>query len=384
MNDDFWGEETRRDSRADRTARADRTERTVQRKRDKRKKRGGGAAAMAAVLFLVVVLGGGGYFGYSKLEGFMRPPDYDGQGTGEKTIEVKEGDYTSAIADTLFKEDVVKSSKAFIKAAEEEPDIQGVQPGFYKMRSKMSAAAAVQLILDPKARAHILTIPEGLWVSEIYQKLAKESGVPLKQFKKIKPKDLGLPAYAKGNPEGFLFPGQYSLPPDASATELVKPMVDRFKQEIQKVDLKAGAKKHNMKPAEIITMASVIQAEAAKPEDQAKVARVIYNRIKIGRNLEFDTPVMYVHQRRTIEVLHKDLEVDSPYNVYQHPGLPPGPISQPGLTAIKAALNPTPGDWIFFVAVDPVNQITEFGETEEDFAKMKARFEKWLKEHPQP
>ncbi|MDX6740287.1 endolytic transglycosylase MltG [Actinocorallia sp. A-T 12471] len=378
MNDDFWGEEPRRESRVDRTDKRKRE------KRDKRKKRGGGAAAMAAVLFLVVVLGGGGYFGYTKLESFMRPPDYDGKGTGEATIEVKEGDYTSAIAETLYKADVVKSSKAFIKAAEEEPKIQGVQPGFYKMRKQMSATAAVQLILDPAARAHILTIPEGLWAKEIYQKLSKESGIPLKQFKKIKAKNLGLPSYAKGNVEGYLFPGQYNLPPDASATELVKMMVDRFKEQIQKVDLKAGAKKHKMTPGEIITMASVIQAEASKPEDQAKVARVIYNRIKIGRNLEFDTPVMYAHGFRTIDVRDKHLLIDSPYNLYKHAGLPPGPISQPGMSAIEAALNPKPGPWIFFVAVDPVNQITEFGVTEEDFAKLKAKFNKWLEENPQP
>ncbi|GAB2854095.1 hypothetical protein GCM10022221_62110 [Actinocorallia aurea] len=381
MNDDFWGEETRRDSRAGRTDRADRTD---QRKRDKRKKRGGGAAAMAAVLFLIAVLGGGGYLGYTKLDTFMRPPDYDGQGTGEQTIEVKEGDYTSAIADTLFEADVVKSSKAFIKAAEEEPDIQGVQPGFYKMRKKMSAASAVELILDPKARAHILTIPEGLWASEIYQKLAKESGIPLKQFKKIKNKDLGLPAYAKGNVEGFLFPGQYNLPPDASATELVKMMVDRFKQEIQKVDLKAGAKKHGMTPAQIMSMAGLIQAEVGKPEDQVKVSRVIYNRLKIDMPLQCDTSVMYAHKQRTIDVRNNHLDIDSPYNLYDHKGLPPGPISNPGLSAIEAALNPAAGQWIYFVAVDPIHQVTEFGETDAEFAKMKAKFEKWLKEHPQP
>ncbi|MCD0449008.1 endolytic transglycosylase MltG [Actinocorallia sp. API 0066] len=375
MNDDFWGEETRRDSRADRTE---------QRKRDKRKKRGGGAAAVAAILFLVVVIGGGGYFGYTKLDTFMRPPDYSGAGSGETTIEVKDGDYTSSIAETLYKADVVKSSKAFIKAAEEEPKIQGVQPGFYKMRKQMSASSAVQLILDPKARAHLVTIPEGLWASEIYQRLSKESGVPLKQFKKIKVKNLGLPSYAKGNVEGYLFPGQYSLPPDASATDLVKMMVDRFKQQVAPLNIKQGAKKRGVTPAEIINIASLVQAEAGKAEDQGKVARVVYNRLKIDMFLRFDTPILYAHKLRIYDVRNHHLTIDSPYNVYEHAGLPPGPISNPGLTAIKAALDPTPGKWLYFVAVDPTNQVTEFGETEAEFYKMKAKFEKWLKENPQP
>lgn len=371
---DFWAERTRDDNRV---VRADK------RKKQKRKRRGSGAAVVASVLFLFVVLGGGGYFGYAQLKNYMKPPDYTGQGTGSTTIEVKEGDYTSAIAQTLEKSGVVKSAKAFLNVAQDEPKAQSIQPGFYTMRLRMSAQAALALILSPEARAGLVNIPEGLWASEIFVRLSKATGVPVSAFKKVDPKTLGLPPSAKGRMEGYLFPGQYNLPPRATAQQLLKMMVNRFRQEIKKVEIVAGAKARGRSVSEIMVIASIVQAEAGKPEDQGKVARVVYNRLKVGRKLQFDTPVMYAWRKRTVDVRHGHLTIDSPYNVYIHAGLPPGPISNPGLSAIEAAVNPTPGNWLFFVATDPINHVTEFAETEEGFAKLKKKFDKWLKEHPQ-
>ncbi len=371
---DFWNERTRDDNRV---------VRTEKRKKKRKKRRGSGAAAIASLLFLFVVVGGGGYFGYTRLKDYMQPPDYEGGGSGSAMIEVKKDEYVSAIAQTLEKADVVKSAKAFVNAAKDEPKAQSIQPGFYRMRLKMSAKAALTHILSPEARSGVVTIPEGLWATEIYQRLSKASKIPVSAFKKVDPKSLGLPSAAKGQIEGYLYPGQYNLPPDATAKQLLKMMVDRFRQEIKKVDIVDGAKRRGMTPAEIMVIASIVQAEAGKPEDQGKVARVVYNRLKVGRKLEFDTPVMYAHRQRTVDVRYKHLEIDSPYNVYLHAGLPPGPISNPGLSAIKAALDPTPGKWLFFVATDPENHITEFADTEEEFTKLKNKFNKWLEDHPQ-
>lgn len=350
-------------------------------KKQKQKRRGSGAAVMASLLFLFVLVGGGGYFGYSELKAYMQPPDYTGEGSGSTTVEVKEGDYTSAIATTLEGAGVVKSAKAFINAAEDEPGVQSIQPGFYKMRLRMSAVAAVKLILSPEARSGVVDIPEGLWAKEIYQRLSKASKIPVSAFKKVDARKLGLPASAKGEVEGYLYPGRYDLPPDATAQQLLKMMVDRFRQEIKKVDIVDGAKERGMTVSEIMVIASIVQAEAGKPEDQGKISRVVYNRLKAGKHLQFDTPVMYAHGERTIDVRYGHLEIDSPYNVYRHTGLPPGPISNPGLDAIKAAVKPTPGKWMFFVATDPENHITEFGETEEDFARLKKKFDKWLEKN---
>jgi len=373
---DFWdSERTREDNPV-----IDVSGRKNKRKQ-KRGKRGSGAAVLASLVFLFALVGGGGYFGYSELKAYMKPPDYTGEGTGSVTIEVKQGDYTSAIAQTLEEAGVVKSAKAFVNAARAEPAVQSIQPGFYLMRLRMSSEAAVARILSPEARSGVIDIPEGLWASEIYQRLSKATDLPVSAFKKVDPKKLGLPAAAKGRVEGYLYPGRYDLPPDATAQQLLKMMVDRFRQEIKKVDIAAGAKARKMTVSEIMVIASIVQAEAGKPEDQGKISRVVYNRLKAGKHLQFDTPVMYAHGERTIDVRYGHLEIDSPYNVYKHAGLPPGPISNPGLDAIRAAVDPTPGKWMFFVATDPENHITEFGETEEDFARLKKKFDKWLEKN---
>jgi len=384
-NADFWGDEEqpRRGSGNGRlSAVQPRTAKRKRDKRDKRKRRGGGAAVMAALLFLVVVLGGGGYFGYTKLKNYMQPADYSGSGTGAVTIEVAEGDFTTKVGQTLQKADVVKSVKAFTQAAGTK--LTALQPGFYKMRLKMSSAAAVALLLDPAAKAGVVNVIEGKWASEIFTQLSKQTGIPVGAFKKVDPKALGLPASAKGRVEGYLFPAQYNLPPKATATQLLKLMVDRFKQEIATINVGAGAKRVHRTPAEIITIASMIQEEAGKPGDYGKISRVIYNRLAKPMRMQFDTTVLYALQKRTLDVRNRHLEVQSPYNTYLHDGLPPGPIGNPGMAAIKAALNPTAGAWLWFVATDPSNRVTEFALNDEEFRRLNAKYQRWLKAHPQP
>ena len=378
---DFWdADRTRDDNPVVRSDGGPRRRREKQKKPEP-KRRGSGAAAMASLLFLLVVVGGGGYFGYTELKAYKRPPDYTGEGGGKVTVEVKSGESTSAIAATLQRAQVVKSAKAFVNAAKDEPGVQSIQPGFYLMRRHMSAEAAVALILSPEALSGVIDVPEGLWASEIYQRLSKATKIPVSSFKKVDPEKLGLPAAAKGKVEGYLFPGRYDLPPDATAQQLLKMMVDRFRQEIKKVELADGAERQGRTVSEIMVIASMVQAEAGKPEDQRKISRVVYNRLKADTYLKFDTPVMYAHGERTIDVRYGHLDIDSPYNVYEHLGLPPGPISNPGLEAIRAAINPQPGKWMFFVATDPENHITEFGVTEEDFARLKKKFDKWLEKN---
>jgi UPF0755 protein len=382
-NTDFWGEEDppRRGS-GRLSAVQSRQESSSKRKRDKRKRRGGGAAAMSAVLFLVVVLGGGGYFGYTKLKNYMQPADYDGQGTGSVTIEVAQGDFTTKVGQTLQKADVVKSVKAFTQAAGDK--LTSLQPGFYKMRLKMSSDAAVTLLLDPAARAGVINIPEGRRAVEIFALLSKQTKIPVSEFMKVRknPKALGLPSWAKGNLEGYLFPAQYNLPPKATATQLLKMMVDRFKVEVSPLNLGTEAKKVKLTPRQVIIMASLIQAEAGKPVDYGKIATVIYNRIAKGMPLGFDTTILYALNKRTLNVRNHETEIDSPYNTYKHPGLTPGPISNPGVAAIKAVLRPAAGTWLFFVATDPTNRITWFGTTDEEKKRLDAEFREWQKKHP--
>ncbi|MEU5995120.1 endolytic transglycosylase MltG [Spirillospora sp. NPDC047418] len=355
------------------------------RKRQKRRRRNGRAAALFAMAFLVAVFGTGGVLGFAWLDDKWHPPDFEGQGSGAVTVQIKEGASGSVIGLTLERHRVVKSARAFVKVYTKETRASSVQPGFYQMRLEMSSAAAMALLLNPKSRAgNQITIPEGRRAVETYQLLAKKTGISVKEFQAAakKGKALGLPEYANGKVEGYLYPGRYDLDPNGSAEQILKQMVDRFNEEASSTDLVAKARKARMNPATVVTLASLVQAEGGKPSDLPKISRVIYNRVKKGMKLQFDTTVLYALNERRLTVTEKDLLTPSPYNTYLHTGLPPGPIANPGPDAIEAALAPADGTWLFFIATDPTNKVTKFATTEEERLRIEKEFRAWQKAHP--
>ncbi|MES9541228.1 endolytic transglycosylase MltG [Spirillospora sp. NPDC049024] len=355
------------------------------RKRQKRRKRSGRAAALFAMAFLVAVFGTGGVLGFAWLDNKWNPPDYKGEGSGKVTVQIKDGATGSVIGATLEQHKVVKSSRAFVKTYNKETRASSIQPGFYQLRLRMSSAAAVALLLDPKSRAgNQIVIPEGRRAVEVYELLAKKTGISVKEFQAVarRPKSLGLPSYARGKIEGYLYPGRYDLDPNGTAEQILKEMVGRFNREAESVDLVGKARKARMNPATVMTLASLVQAEGGKPSDLPKISRVIYNRVEKGMKLQFDTTVLYALNERRLTVTEKDLQTDSPYNTYLHPGLPPGPISNPGPDAIEAALTPAEGTWLYFIATDPTNKVTKFATTEQERQAIEKEFRAWQKAHP--
>ncbi|MFG2006958.1 endolytic transglycosylase MltG [Spirillospora sp. NPDC048911] len=358
------------------------------RKKQKRKKQSGRAAVFFALAFIVALVGTGGVFGFAWLDNRLHPPDYEGGGDGNVTVQIKEGDSGSAIATTLQSHNVVKSVRAFVKVYGNEPKADKVQPGFYQMRLQMSSKAAMALLLDPKSRSgNQLIVREGIRSLELFQELQKKTGIPAAKFQAVaaNTKGLGLPSYSGGKLEGYLYPGRYDINPNATPRQIIKQMVDRYNKTVADLDLEAKARRAKMTPAKVITMASLIQAEGGKTDDFPKIARVIYNRIKIGMPLQFDSTVLYILNKRTLNVREGDIERtrSSPYSTYGNKGLPPGPISNPGKDAIEAVMNPTPGEkWIYFIATDPTNQVTEFAETEAQFRVLEAKFRAWQRANP--
>ncbi len=299
---------------------------------------------------------------------FAPPADYDGQGSGAVMIEIEKGDSLSTIGATLEKADVVASADAFTDAASNNPDALSIQSGFYQMKLKMSADSAVDLLLSGNARAETqLTIPEGLTVDEIVKVIDKETEIKAADLRKAlkQPQQLGLPAYAGNDVEGYLFPATYPIPPDANARDVLTMMIDEFKQVATKLDLESTARQIGMKPADVVTVASLVEAEASRTEDQGKVARVIDNRVEDGDLLQLDSTVHYALDGTTDGVFTSDADraTGSPYNTYRFPGLPPGPIDSPGQAALEAALNPTPGNWTYFVTVNLETGETLFAST---------------------
>lgn len=344
-----------------------------------------------AVLVAMAVLAAGGFFAYDAgmaalRERFAPPPDYSGKGTGSVLVEVKEGDAASDIGSTLVEQDVVKSVEAFTEAATANPDSVGIQVGFYQLRKQMSAEAALEVLIDPDNMVqNAVTLPEGLTVEQIVASLAKQTDFAAGEYTRVlrQPDSIGLPSYAEGDPEGYLFPATYQIKPKATPREILTMMVDRFDEAAQKLDLERRAQSLGISPHDAVTVASLIQAEARFDEDFAKVGRVIYNRLEEPMALQFDSTVHYaVGKDGGVGTSDDDRDIDSPYNTYKYPGLPPGPIMAPGEQAIEAALNPADGPWLYFVTTNPDTGVTKFAESYEEHLQNKREFDEWCSSSP--
>jgi UPF0755 protein len=356
-----------------------RSARGRRRRRQRRQRRKGFAASLFAVIIVVGILGGGGYFGYTWIRSVVVPDDYTGQGAGEVIVEIKEGQNASDVAQTLEDMGVVKSARAFTNAVGAAGKSSSLQPGEYKLRKQMAAQYAVQA-LDPARRVlSRLTLAEGLRLSQVLERLSTATGHPVAEFEKAakRRKTIGLPSYAHSL-EGYAFPATYEVSPKKSAEDILTVMVDRYRAAARDADLTNRAKDLGRDPNEIMTIASIVQAESGNVADMPKIARVIYNRLghKPPMLLQMDSTLMYGLGKFGISASNADLQSNSPYNTYKRAGLPPGPIGNPGDHAIDAALNPAKGNWLFFVTTDPAKGITKFTDSETEFFKLRDEFNK--------
>ncbi|MFI6456220.1 endolytic transglycosylase MltG [Streptosporangium amethystogenes] len=226
----------------------------------------------------------------------------------------------------------------------------------------------------------ILTVREGLRLSQILEQLSTATGRPLVEFERAA-KDgraLGLPAYAKGALEGFAFSGTYEVSPTSSPDEILAAMVTRFNRAAEDSDLVDGARRVGRTPLEILTIASIVQAESTNKRDMPKIAQVIHNRLNHTpeMKLQLDSTVLYGLNKFGIRGSNEDLKSRSRYNTYARLGLPPGPICNPGADAIEAALKPDAGPWLFFVTTDPERGVTKFTDSQSEFVKLVEEYNK--------
>ncbi|MDT0442785.1 endolytic transglycosylase MltG [Streptomyces johnsoniae] len=319
-------------------------------RRGDRPKKRRGRGCMVAALLVVGGVGGAGYFGYQFYQDRFAPaPDYAGEGTGEVQVTIPDGATVSDMANLLREADVVRSHDAFVEAAG--ADGQLIQAGVYVLREQMSAESAVELLLDPAAISALI-IPEGRRATQIYAMIDEYLGLAEgTTAEAAENADLGLPDWAEGDPEGFLFPARYDVGADTAPEEVLRAMVDRAEAEFSEVDLESQAAEIGFTPREVLIIASLIEAEGQSDEEFVRVSRVIHNRLDDNTRLEFDSTINYAMGRSELQTTIEDTEYDSPYNTYVEFGLPPGPIDNPGHEAIEAALNPADGPWLYFVTV---------------------------------
>ena len=305
--------------------------------------------------------------------------DYTGNGSGAVSVTVHNGDTGRSVGATLEKAGVVKTAKAFADAAAANPQGGSIQPGDYTLRAKMSAISALAMLLEPASRTipHV-TIREGLWTSEIIVALAAATGRPLADYQLAlkDPAALGLPAAARGDAEGYLFPATYEFGKNTSAAEQLQTMVAKSLEELGNIGVGPAQMQR------VLTIASLVQAEAKASADFPKVARVIDNRLARPMPLQLDSTVSFISRHHKVTTTNVERVSKSPYNTYLVAGLPPGPIDSPGLSAMEAALNPTPGPWLYFVAVNPVTGETRFAVDAAGHAANVRIFQKWCSDHP--
>jgi len=287
----------------------------------------------------------------------------------EVIVEIPNGATGSQIALILFESGVVKSSQAYFRVAVGDARSQKVAPGSHRMTLKISARQALDQLLDPDRIPNLIRVAEGAWKSEV-EKAFITFGFTKQEVSKAF-SSLKLPqGFSKS--EGLIFPAQYSFPQGTSAQAAAQSMIDRFSDDPYGRKLLQG--NQDFSAQQLLTIASIVQAESTN-EDFSKVARVIYNRLKIGMPLQMDSTVHYIMQARgDIFLSRKSTTLNSPYNTYKKFGLPPGPISSPSSDAIKATLEPIQGDWLYFITVAPGD--TRFTASFDEFSSWKVEYTK--------
>ena len=304
---------------------------------------------------------GGGYANF--------PDRVISQSEKSVSISIPTGATGAEIAQLLKAAGVVASAESFFRAAVANPKASSIAPGTHSLSLKISGKTALEQLLDPKRITDLIKITEGAWNSEVFAQMVATknwSANPAQSAKKVVLPE-GITAI-----EGVLFPAQYSFAEGTSQVAALQSMVNRFNEAISTINFVDPAGKLNKQ--QLVTLASLVQAEG-DTKDFAQISRVIRNRLAIGMPLQLDSTVHYLKNTRgQIFLSNKSTKLRSPYNTYQNYGLPPAPIGNPGLAALKAAIAPAEGDWLFFITVAPGD--TRFTKSFSEFNSWKLIYQK--------
>ena len=283
---------------------------------------------------------------------------------------VQDGELGSSIAQNLENQGVVKSAAKFIEEFNRDPKASGISPGSHSIQTQIPARTAIEQLLDPKRMKSALVVREGSTFASVLSLLKTNENIARTKtgYGAVKP----VYANPRNSLEGSLFPARYSFEANTSVERALKTMVAKAKSEYTRLGVDAGFDKY--KPFEVLTIASMVQIEG-DPSNFSKVARVIYNRLRIGMALQLNATVQYAtNSQGQIMLSNKATKINSPYNTYRFAGLPPTPIANPSNDAIVATLNPANGDWLYFITVAPkdtrfTKDFTEFSEWNTEFNK---------------
>lgn len=358
---------------------------------EKRARRRTRAKRVAITLVVAIVLFGGlGAAVFSlfpqlgdriALELGWKTDDFEGTGHGETSIAIVPGEIGEDVAVSLEEAGVVKTSEAFTRLLLAQDPAVEFMPGMYALRLEMSSQAALDMLQDPANRTEYkAVVREGLTVSQTLPLLSAGAQVPLEELEAAAsdPAQFGLPEGVTSL-EGWLYPATYEFEAGSTAADVLGMVVGH---QIAVLDELGVAPEDRER---VLTWASIVEKEAGRAEDFGKVSRVIANRLDQGMKLEMDSTAQFGYgQQHDGSVWSSDeaLADDNPWNTYAHEGLPASPIASPGRAAIEATLNPEPGDWLYFAAINLDTGESAFSTTIEEHDAAVAQLGEWCAANP--
>lgn len=272
-------------------------------------------------------------------------------GSGTTRVVIPPGATFRVAADSLHRAGVIGSTRLFRLYASLRGHDRRIRAGTYVMSRGMSWPAVVSALTQGTGLIRTVTIPEGYAIADIAPLLARTLGidedsilVATRDSAMRERLDVPTPTL-----EGYLFPDTYSFPDGTSGRVAVETMVKRFEQ-VWQPEWDAKLQQMALTRHDIVTLASIVEKEAKLPAERPVIAAVYLNRLRVGMKLQADPTVQYALGRHASRLFYKDLRVDSPYNTYEHAGLPPGPIASPGKASIVASVNPAAVPYRYFVA----------------------------------
>ncbi|MBA3610396.1 MAG: endolytic transglycosylase MltG [Rubrobacter sp.] len=319
----------------------------------RRRKQRSSAGPMILGVFTIVAVLGAIYFIYTSATGGGEPAT--ASKSGEKaTVEVVEGDTLSSVADKLEVKDVIGSATVFKVQARVDGQGSDIKPGEYEFSKGESGDSILKKLNSGKdAPTFAVTIPEGLTLEQTAETVEQGSDVSAAEFEEAANKTDYSYEFLKDpaikTTEGFLFPKQYEFEKGTDADAMVNRLLEQYLIETEGLDFEGAEERLNLTEYELVTTASLIERESANTEERPIIASVIYNRIRQGMPLQIDATIQYARGKPKEELSLDDLEIESPYNTYNNPGLPPGPIASPSRESLQAAIEPQETDYLYYV-----------------------------------
>ncbi len=272
-----------------------------------------------------------------------------------RLVEIPRGSNSRQIAQRLKAKGIIRSAWAFVILSRALGESEDLRAGDYRLSPHLSLAQIIRKLASGEAVNRWVTVPEGYTVKQIADLLETNGiveGARFRRIARVGGRSFRLPhLQPPSNLEGYLFPDTYKVPRTVTERQILMDMLRNFEAKVvvplgpslQSPPTGLGMRK-------TIVMASLIEREAKKPEERARIAGVLVNRLRQGMKLQVDATVQFALGYTKPRLFYKDLRVQSDYNTYQHHGLPPGPICNPGLEAIKAAISPESHDYLYYVA----------------------------------